>query len=67
MSSTCYIHKGKFANDGVCPKCKSCKHEKWSLINGVYFCHNCPKKQTTEPKAEIWEMVEGGWEQRGLQ
>ncbi len=64
MRTTCYLHKGVFSEKEVCGKCKKCKHEKWSLIDGVYRCHDCYKTTREEPKGEIWEMVDGGWEEK---
>ena len=62
--ASCYLHKGKFANDGVCPKCKSCKHSHWFLADGTYKCSDCPKETTKLPSAgEIQELLDGKWKQ----
>ena len=63
--ANCKFHKGKFANDGVCPKCKSCKHENFyqterGFKSGICECNSCGKRFNVEDSQvvgkEIWVL-----------
>lgn len=60
----CYIHeKAVVANDGVCPRCKACKHTNWWKREGdsVYQCCGC-YITNQDPKGEKQVLTsEGKW------
>ena len=62
MTSICLIHRSPAPNQGICGRCRSCKHTTWHLKDGVYHCSNCYKKQVKRPQGEIWQLNNLEWE-----
>ena len=60
----CYIHKGVFGNDAICPKCRACKHTSWFKKENdqVWQCNGC-YKTAKDPSGEKHLLVNGKWQE----